>query len=680
MQLIEDGSRYWGWEIDRTHPDSTGMIFLQHMANIENADEDQAKVIVSVLLAKNRVAFLWAQLLMAGAQRPEVYASLLWELATNEQILLCPDTTKAAIDAIAAFYPSRTEEERKAFEEKVFAYGEDDLLYQAVHKEILDILFQTIGEQNLITEKARSLSVPAPGEPAAVNQPAFSMTGGAVPYELRDRLIDHGVDLEAPAHSGLMALIDEISAKTRFNDRPRPEIKDIPAAVGELRRLVPAIAEAENQQADANLVRAARNLLSNGSLSILHAAQKDRVVITDGDLSTLLEITLSLSRAAGSGPEESFRVEAVGQLYLLCRHSNATRAAIKRLTELAHDPGPAVRHAIVQNLWVLFEHAPPKMWKIAEFFAKSEDQPFVLAQLVASTFRMLRNHDPGRIESMVLRIRDRFPYNVSTGNRDPRESLWEHSAQVMAALYVWNDRKKSRDLLFDCAANPVTYVDQIRSALYEVRQAVCRGYDADSPELKAARERIQALLAKVVDHSAAALETYYALGAKKQKEKQAEAKAFAHCLEYACASLFFGSGAFRENNLDHASPVVTDAGKRKFVKDIQPMLSRLGDIAIPHTVYELVQLLDFLLPGEPAVCFDLFAHALTMTGQKHGFQGESLGVDVLVRVVSRSLADHDHIFRDKARRDKLVAILDIFIEAGWPNALRLLYRLPDSLR
>jgi hypothetical protein len=87
-----------------------------------------------------------------------------------------------------------------------------------------------------------------------------------------------------------------------------------------------------------------------------------------------------------------------------------------------------------------------------------------------------------------------------------------------------------------------------------------------------------------------------------------------------------------------------------------------------------------MLPGDPALCFDLFTHALTESGRKHGFQGEQFGVDVLVRIVSRCLADHDYIFRDKARRDRLVTCLDIFIEAGWPNALRLIYRLPDSLR
>jgi len=679
-KLIDDGSRYWSWEIDLAHPDATGMILLQHMTNLQSADEEKARQILSVLLAKNRTAFLWSRLFEAGAQRPELYASLLWELVTHEEMLFCNGTRQHAIEAIAAFYPSRSEDRRKAFEEKVLAHGEDDPVDGTDRNGTLNILFQTIGEQHLETDAARALSVPEPGELPAVNGPAISIRGGAFEYGLKDHLMDQGVDLEVPEHSALLVLIDEIKAKLRLNEPSRPPIEDISGAVAELRRLATAITEAEGHQADANIVRAARELLGTVNLSILDSAQKSRAAIADGDLSTIRELALALSNQNGPGYNEALRQNAVSQLYCLSRYPATSAAAVKRLVELASDSSLAVRHSIVQHLWVLNDSAPAKMWKLAESFAKNELAPPVLAQLVASTLRMLRNHDPGRIESMVLRIRERFPYEIVSGSRGAREPLWEHTAQVMAALYVWNDRTKSRDQVFDWAVNPVTYVDQIRNAVFEVRQAVTQGYDADTPEFQAARERIHALLAKVVDYSATALEAYHALSAEVQNEKQAEARAFAHALEYACAPLFFASGAHNEKNLVHASPILTDAGKGRFVKDVQRMLRRLGDIAIPHTVYELVQILDYLLPGEPALCFDLFAHALTVSGQKYGFQWESIGVDVLVRVVSRSLADYDYIFSDRARREKLIACLDIFIEAGWPNALRLLYRLPDSLR
>jgi hypothetical protein len=91
-------------------------------------------------------------------------------------------------------------------------------------------------------------------------------------------------------------------------------------------------------------------------------------------------------------------------------------------------------------------------------------------------------------------------------------------------------------------------------------------------------------------------------------------------------------------------------------------------------------LFDFLLDGNPELSFDLFGHALTTSGCKQGFQLESLGTDVLVRIVSRCLADYEYIFRDERRRKLLIECIDIFVEAGWPAALRLLYRLPDALR
>jgi hypothetical protein len=125
-RVIEDGSRYWAWETETSHPDSLQMIVQRFLATLRECDAAQAGEIVSVLIAKNRCAILWARLLMIAAERPDIYAPLLWELATHEETLLCPDTAKDAIDAIAAFYPTRTEQDRRTFEEKVFKYGEGD--------------------------------------------------------------------------------------------------------------------------------------------------------------------------------------------------------------------------------------------------------------------------------------------------------------------------------------------------------------------------------------------------------------------------------------------------------------------------------------------------------------------------------------------------------------------------
>jgi hypothetical protein len=103
-------------------------------------------------------------------------------------------------------------------------------------------------------------------------------------------------------------------------------------------------------------------------------------------------------------------------------------------------------------------------------------------------------------------------------------------------------------------------------------------------------------------------------------------------------------------------------------------------VPVPQVTYQLVQILNFLLPGNPAFCFGLFADVMRTSGKRQGFQLESLGVDVMVQLVSQCLAEHESIFRDDALRVSLVECVDLFVEAGWPAAVRLAYRVPEALR
>jgi hypothetical protein len=108
-------------------------------------------------------------------------------------------------------------------------------------------------------------------------------------------------------------------------------------------------------------------------------------------------------------------------------------------------------------------------------------------------------------------------------------------------------------------------------------------------------------------------------------------------------------------------------------------LRRIGDVGTPHTIYYLIDMLRHLRPGDPERVFDLVAHSLLNAGRKHGYQFEGLGNDRFVEVIGLFLADNREIFNDPARRANLIACLDAFVEAGWPKARRLLYRLPELL-
>jgi hypothetical protein len=143
--------------------------------------------------------------------------------------------------------------------------------------------------------------------------------------------------------------------------------------------------------------------------------------------------------------------------------------------------------------------------------------------------------------------------------------------------------------------------------------------------------------------------------------------------------LYFSSGAFRANDKNEPTGLVTIERKKAFLDETGPMLHRIGDAGTPHTIYHLIDLLASLRLADPPRVFDLVAHALLDAGRLHGFQFEALGADRFVEVVGIFLADHRDIFNDLSRRAKLIDCLDAFVEAGWPKARRLLYRLPELL-
>ena len=73
-------------------------------------------------------------------------------------------------------------------------------------------------------------------------------------------------------------------------------------------------------------------------------------------------------------------------------------------------------------------------------------------------------------------------------------------------------------------------------------------------------------------------------------------------------------------------------------------------------------------------------HAVRSGGKLTGYQFESMGADLLVKLVGLFLADHDELFVEKDRRNALIDCLELFMDAGWPPAQRLLYRLPELMQ
>jgi hypothetical protein len=90
--------------------------------------------------------------------------------------------------------------------------------------------------------------------------------------------------------------------------------------------------------------------------------------------------------------------------------------------------------------------------------------------------------------------------------------------------------------------------------------------------------------------------------------------------------------------------------------------------------------LQSFIPFEPLPVFHAIA-AVVRSAKSWGYQYESLAVELLVKVTENYIAEYRiELQKDLQSREELIDILETFVEAGWPSARRLSYRLEEIFR
>ena len=158
------------------------------------------------------------------------------------------------------------------------------------------------------------------------------------------------------------------------------------------------------------------------------------------------------------------------------------------------------------------------------------------------------------------------------------------------------------------------------------RDVVVTGYRSRNKDDLHLQKNAQRLAGEVVERTAGILERYVGLPAgNRTEDDHATARVAAQLLNNVGDQLYFSSGAFRNNGQAQEAGLVGIETKKAFLGDTFTMLHRIGDVATPHTIYYLIDLLDFLMPADPPRVFDLVAHALLKGGREWGYEMEILG-------------------------------------------------------
>lgn len=152
--------------------------------------------------------------------------------------------------------------------------------------------------------------------------------------------------------------------------------------------------------------------------------------------------------------------------------------------------------------------------------------------------------------------------------------------------------------------------------------------------------------------------------------------------DHIASQMLFASRAdgYRQPGNQQQLQPLPPEGKIRFLKESDKLFTLL--IALPHPsiIHQLIETLAALLEVDPRNVF-LKVVAIVKAGQAGGYHREHLATGLVVDLANRIFADHRPMLQDhKDTREAMDQLLDIFVKAGWPQAIQLTYRLDEIFR
>ena len=652
--------------------------------------------ILEIIATGNKLAVLWRHLLIVGARFVKTLGYEIRSLAWSAPILTALDTTTPAGDFLTAVFPLLDANEREQVERAIMAIPEAfPPERQEASEKIRDRLLGCLNVAEMVTEAARRVLVGLHAANAVPpNEPPVRFESFSGPFTEEDWLAEQGVPVQEEPNRQIRELKAPVAAFGHEHMNSTPSWDQVNAILPALRALREALQRADEtgvhpkQQESAwtDLAAACACIAKINDLpKSQEVANFVKMVLLDASNHPEPAPDPQYDAQFDSGPSWSPapRIKAAEGLPMLAARPNSSTDDILQAVErLSRDPVPAVRFQIIVCLLDLYQSARDLMWRIIERLCQEEQSAGVLSGLLNQVLGPLASSYPDRVPALIKSIRDRV-------REGPAKGVQDSCIQIFTGLYVWSNHALARQIVFQVATDPASQADQAGLILVNLRNTITHGLaSAPNPEQDAIRERSQGLMREILQ---AARSRFTELITRAQEESsdtwpetdREKLRSVASLVDDVAQQIYFASGAFQERTRDkfeHQERSLNRLEKEHFYTDMRPFFDDLAEVGLASTAHYLLETLESLIPVDPSAVFLQIGRVLR-AGTKGAYQFESLAVDLFVRVVERYLAEYRDIFQRNAEcRRTLLEALDIFVEAGWPSARRLTYRLDEVFR
>jgi hypothetical protein len=706
--LFEDAGHIWErkYEHEENRILSHFEQFLQDWA--VSGDKPKLEAALDRAVSLNRNSVIWSIFMEIGSQHPSTLGYLLEELLGETLFLTHPDFCYGGVALLGALHQMGDNLRREKLEKLILELPLNARIFRdeprnptpAWLEHAQNRALGSLKQENIVLSAALELWIARKDSNNLVSnykrQP-YESTFSRVTEEERFAL--EGVDLKKAENDKLFRLRESLKPIVDRNGDNRPSDEIVEQGWRDIQ-----ICERALKKCQEPLTALAAELRGHVVGACENIARYAQWKTGDKRWMSLRKILVKASSdphpkasADDKSKEDTWpswgwpspRLDSARSLpILVSRLGRADRTVTAVLRKFCKDKTHAVRFNFADRLAFLDPSAPKLMWELIDTMIARESKFSVIESLLFALNRLWAKA-PSEVMKR-LRVISRRALQESPSNKRIFESLANTHLFRFLRTGDLDCEAFIQELISKCDLEHASHALLVQ--LHPCRDWLIAGDAVNQDEhADSVRARAWGFLQKLLSVAQAKLEEQrnkwkrlHESGELNEAVIASEQEAMrqtSQLVDGIATQLYYTSGAYAEDHPQQEREGLSHQRVCRFWKDSEPIFDALSTEAHPHTVHHLVQTFRHLLPCAPTKVF-LLAMRSICNSSEVGFQNESLAVPDVVKLIQRALADHRDIFANTDGSESeclemLLKVLDIFVEAGWPEARQLTHRLED---
>ncbi len=687
---LRDVSYIW----DATHhidqPIKMAEELFRFIANLTSTSDNAALInsLLDIFSSEAFVAFIWKRLLATGTQYPEAFAPYLYELCLVEPIQCGPDTIYELGKFLGVASQYFNSDQMIKLEESIIslpnnARDEDQKKY---YEHCRDRLLFCIPENLLKTKNAiEILTFMKKTKKEIKNEPLVTFTSKTESYSEEKYLTDQGADLTSPQNAELQKLYIPLEKFASDWHNKVPDINSIRAILSSAHILYDYLKKPK--EVHEAIINVAWTHLAACTETIIRGITD----ATQEGFSFCYEVLLNCAYKEDPKPSPDENNQYNFPFWVPAPRSYAAiglprlaqikpdEELLNAIEPLARDIVPSIRYLAMLELYRLYNQSPTQFCKLAQDRSKNEENRIVREALCRSLNRVIDKDETG-----IVGILDILTEKELSAKKEP------YMSDCVAATIVWLILVRKNNWAINkiemLLRDPIQFSNPINRLTFYALDYIKPNNLSPGEKPKYIDTAIIWLM-KFIDSAGLGINQVVQIYKEQWDEKDRDKLRDIYDPIDKIISRVYINADIRDELHNNKDKRLSEEQRKMFYFMVKPLLEKIltytsnekTGLLFASTAYHFMKFLNGVLMYDPQSILHM-ATIVAKSSEPFGYNLDSLATEEVVKLVERILADFRNEVRDGKSLADLLTLLDIFANTGWPNALRLVWRLDEVFR